>query len=102
MIDLATLKQDDFAPFVDESFELRAESGGTIEAVLARLLSRGGDPAPGSSRVPFSAFFRGPATPILPQQICHVRHPTMGEMAIFLVPVGTEGGGGMLYEAVFS
>ena len=61
----------------------------------------GGDAEGKRVRRPFSLIYRGPLTPILPQQIYPVEHPELGTLELFLVPVGPEGGG-MQYEAVFT
>jgi hypothetical protein len=53
-------------------------------------------------RVPFSLVFHAPGGELLPQQTFTARHPELGELAIFLVPLGPQGDGAMAYEAVFS
>jgi hypothetical protein len=35
----------------------------------------------------FSIAFRGPRWPVLPQRTYHVRHPSLGDFAIFITPV---------------
>ena len=49
----------------------------------------------------FSLFFDGPSDAFLPQQNFHMRHETMGEFEIFLVPI-SNGENGFRYEAVFN
>lgn len=49
----------------------------------------------------FSLFFRGPLEYFFPQHIYHIEHDKMGEMDIFIVPVGKEQDG-FRYEAVFN
>ncbi|MEM5775860.1 MAG: hypothetical protein AAGU05_12735 [Anaerolineaceae bacterium] len=49
----------------------------------------------------FSILFRGPADLPLPQYTYTLRHATLGEMDLFLVPVGRKAGG-YEYEAVFN
>lgn len=56
---------------------------------------------PGPRPEPFSVFFRGPRTVVLPQRIYRLEHERMGTMEIFLVPVGPDEKG-MRYEAVFN
>jgi len=56
---------------------------------------------PGPRQQPFSAYFRGPYPPILPQRIYPVEHDRLGRFEIFLVPIGPDGQG-MRYEAVFN
>lgn len=59
----------------------------------------GRDPA--APREPFSLVFRGPAEPALAQAIQPLRHPRLGTLALFLVPIGADGDG-RRYEAVFA
>ncbi|MEM7479889.1 MAG: hypothetical protein AAF481_01835 [Acidobacteriota bacterium] len=56
---------------------------------------------PDSSREPFSVLFRGPAEPVLEQAIYSLEHAGLGEMGLFLVPLGPKGDG-IEYEAVFT
>jgi len=49
----------------------------------------------------FSLLFRGPMSPFFPQGMYRLIHPKLGELGIFLVPMGPNGGG-MEYEAVFN
>jgi hypothetical protein len=72
-----------------------------LEVVLQGV--RRYEPHPGTRAEPFSALFRGPRTPVLPQQIYKLTHDQMPALEIFLVPVGPDPkAGGMLYEAVFN
>jgi hypothetical protein len=54
-----------------------------------------------SGRGPFSVIFRGPEEPILPQAIYRVSHKKLGELDLFLVPLGPDREG-VRYEAVFT
>jgi hypothetical protein len=64
-----------------------------------RLLER----HPGPRQQPFSVYFRGPRTPVLPQRIYRIEHHGMGSFDLFLVPIGPDPKGGwMVYEAVFN
>jgi hypothetical protein len=49
----------------------------------------------------FSLIFHGPLTPVLPQKIYRLDHDRLGEMDLFLVPIGPKDGG-MQYQAVFN
>ena len=54
------------------------------------------------TRAPFSLFFKDPSpTEILPQKIYPLAHEDLGEMTIFLVPVGQDASG-VTYQAVFN
>ena len=52
-------------------------------------------------RAPFSLLFRNTSPFLFPQQIYPMRHPRVGEVGIFLVPVAQEREG-FLYQAVFN
>ncbi|MFE5322763.1 DUF6916 family protein [Paenibacillus sp. NPDC056579] len=49
----------------------------------------------------FSLLFTGPATPFLPQQLYRMQHEELGELVLFMVPIGREKDG-YLYEIVFN
>jgi hypothetical protein len=51
---------------------------------------------------PFTLVFVGPPEPVLPQRIHHLGHPVLGTLAVFLVPIGYNDAGSVLYEAVFN
>jgi hypothetical protein len=95
--DLATLGISDFAPHRDGSFDLQTQAG----VVPLRLVKV--DPAGNSGRAggAFSLLFASPKGPWLPQAVYPVKHPALGTMEIFLVPVGplAEGNG---YQAIFA
>lgn len=57
--------------------------------------------APPGLRPPFSLVFLGADEHILPQRLYRLRHEQMGELVIFLVPVGKDGRG-VSYQAVFN
>ena len=98
-MDLEQLTRDTFAPLVDSTFAV-GDPGAT--ALGLRLASTGpaGSGLPGR-REPFSLLFQGPLKPLLPQGIHRLLHPELGEIALFLVPVGPLGQA-MQYEAIFS
>ena len=49
----------------------------------------------------FSLIFRGPGDPYLQQMIYSLRHEKLGELSLFLVPVG-KGADGFHYEAIIN
>jgi hypothetical protein len=95
--DLATLVIGDFAPHRDAIFDMHTPAG-SVPLKLVKL-----DPAGNSGRAggAFSLLFASPTGPWLPQAVYPVKHPSLGTMEIFLVPVGplAEGNG---YQAVFA
>ncbi len=95
--DLGKLKLDDFEPHLDAVFEMSSPAG-MVPLKLAKTERSGQAIREGGA---FSLLFVAPAGPWLPQSIYPVRHPALGTMEIFLVPVGpTSGGNG--YHAVFT
>ncbi len=49
----------------------------------------------------FSVFFRGPASPLMGQGMYHLCGDRLGELDLFLVPIGRDPEG-CQYEAVFN
>jgi hypothetical protein len=95
-----------FAPHVGDHFELQLGDGEGFEVVLESCdETRYGSHEQwlqSIDRVPFSLTFLAPGGQLVPQGTFTVRHEKLGELAIFLVPLGPKGGRGMAYEAVFS
>ena len=95
--DIATLTVNDFEPHLDAVFEM-ARPDGMVPLRLAKTESAGQARREGGA---FSLLFVAPAGRWLPQAIYPVRHPALGTMEIFLVPVGPVSGGNG-YHAVFT
>jgi hypothetical protein len=95
--DLAALRIEDFSPHRDAIFDMQT-AGGVVPLKLAKV-----DPAGDSGRAggAFSLIFVAPKGPWLPQAIYPVRHPVLGAMEIFLVPVGPRQDGNA-YQSVFT
>jgi hypothetical protein len=95
----------DFAPHVGERFEVAAEGGSvTVPMVLAEATegTEPGGPGPdGEVRLQFSLVFRGPHEPALPQGTFPVAHADLGDLVLFLVPIGRDSDG-LRYEAAFA
>jgi hypothetical protein len=96
-MELLTLEH--FAGCVNETFAA-ALNDMDVEFVLveARPLET---PARNPMRAPFSLLFRNTSPILFPQQIYAMRHPRVGEVGIFLVPIAQERAG-FLYQAVFN
>lgn len=99
-MDLLTIEP--FREQVGRQFRIYPQSGEPVEVELveanALTASRG---APAGSRPPFSLIFRGPRQVYLPQQIYRIENEQMGQLEIFLVPIGPDPVG-MRFEAVFN
>jgi len=94
---LETLTKEAWSEYLGGSFELTGNGGRTMVLVEVTGLGSG---APGR-RDPYSLVFRGPASPLLPQRIYRIWHHRMGDLELFLVPIGPDGEG-MRYEAIFA
>ena len=93
------LTREDFAGRVGERFTAHAsEQGPVLELELVEV--REGGEAPEGHRKPFALEFRHDDERYLPQQTFKVEHGELGDLAIFLVPLGPKEGA-MRYEAVF-
>ena len=99
MLDLATVRLEQFAACLDQDFEI-VFSDGTLPAKLVEAKQWGPD-QPANVRQPFSLTFRLARSLRLPQGIYQMRHPQLGEMEIFLVQVAGDANTSTL-EAVFN
>jgi hypothetical protein len=54
-----------------------------------------------ASREPFSLLFLNTAPVLFPQQIYRMRHPRLGEVGIFMVPIA-QSRDGFIYQAIFN
>jgi hypothetical protein len=88
-----------FAGCVNETFVASLRDG-TVDFTLveARPLPARGNPG---AREPFTLLFLNRAPVLFPQQIYPMRHPRLGEVGIFLVPIA-QNRDGFVYEAVFN
>jgi hypothetical protein len=87
-----------FAPTVGDAYEIDGGEAGKLELELVDASEAADANAP---RPPFVLTFRGPAEPVLAQQIVPLEHQALGVLEIFLVPIGRDEDG-TTYEAVFS
>jgi hypothetical protein len=96
-MELLTL--DHFAGHVNETFPA-ALNEGEVPFVLVEARGLPAQPSP-AARAPFALLFRNASSFLFPQQIYRMRHPRLGEIGIFLVPVAREREG-FLYQAIFN
>jgi hypothetical protein len=101
MSDLKTLTHAQFESCVHQPFHIDGKNAGPIEAELIEVETRGVLDPGIQRRRPFSVIFRGPMEPILPQSIYAMKNEILGNLEVFLVPIGPDKHG-MRYEAVFS
>jgi len=99
MLDLATVRLEQFAACLNQDFEI-VFSDGTLPVKLVEAKQWGLD-QPANVRQPFSLSFRIERSVRFPQGTYKVRHPQLGEMEIFLVQVAADANSSTL-EAVFN
>ena len=98
-LDFASITLETFLPVVGQTFEAVFPDGRLPMTLLeARPVGTGDPNAP---REPFALVFKGPPGYQLPQYSYRLEHPELGEMLMFLVPIGTNGDSINL-EAVFA
>jgi hypothetical protein len=101
MPDLKMLTHADFKACLSEPFHIEYGDAAPVKAELIEVETTGiFDPAV-HKRQAFSAIFRGPMTPLLAQKAYPVKNTTLGNLKIFLVPIGPDQQG-MRYEAIFA
>lgn len=102
---LQTLKISDFEPFLNQEISIRFHHpDATLQAELIDVHTVNSYSAPGSERAPFSI------TLLTQQQGQHyiqaiytVEHPKLGDIEVFMVPLGPDPArGGMRYEVIFN
>jgi uncharacterized protein DUF6916 len=96
---LQDLTPASFEALTGTPFRVHYGGASPLEIVLYEVARH--EQHPGPRQQPFSAYFRGPYPPVLPQRIYRVEHDQLGTLEIFLVPIGPDGQG-MRYEAVFN
>ena len=97
---LDQLQCADFQSHQNETFEVKAGDQ-TFSLQLIDASPFRETLLEGETRCPFSVVFRGPKEPILWQAIYPLHHGKMGDLELFLVPLGPDAEG-MRYEAVFT
>jgi len=90
---------DDFNGCLDQPFNL--EHNGASHALILISVDRLAKSATSDDREAFSVVFRGDKSQTLEQQIYRISHDALGNMDLFIVPIGLDDEG-MRYEAVFS
>jgi hypothetical protein len=99
MLDLATVRLEEFAACLNQDFEI-VFSDGKLPAKLVEAKQWGPD-QPANVRQPFTLMFRIERSLRFPQGTYKMRHPQLGEMEIFLVLVAADQNSSTL-EAVFN
>jgi hypothetical protein len=98
--DLSTITMEDFEPCLNQSFRIKSEASDSFELIQIKPI--GNAEATKGLRQPFSLLFRGPGETLLEQQVFVLNNKMLGELALFLVPIGPDDDGTMLYDAAFN
>jgi hypothetical protein len=99
MLDLATVRREEFAACLDQDFEIVFPDG-TLPVKLVQANQWGPD-QPRNIRQPFSLTFQTARNLRLPQGIYKMRNATLGEMEVFLVQTAADQTSST-FEAVFN
>jgi len=91
---------DDFNSCLNQPFTLELSDSSVYPLKLISVDKYPGSAAPGVHE-PFSVVFRGDSNTVLDQQIYLIKHCTLDDMELFIVPIGPDDEG-MRYEAVFA
>ena len=89
--------KEGFAEHLNTKFRVPLESSGAVELELVEVVSTLSTPR----QEQFSVFFSGPADVYLPQMTYRMEHDALGQLDLFIVPVGRTPAG-FKYEAVFN
>lgn len=95
------MKLDQFLPHLGETFAVYVGEG---EPAMPIKLVEASELPPHHKSLRADAFqlkFTGPGPAYLQQMIHRLSHPVLGELEIFLVPIGTHGDG-FIYQAIFN
>lgn len=95
------LSLQNFASVAHQGFDLSMGEA-SVPLTLVEVKPIHVRPFPGMLREPFSLIFRAASQVVFPQKLYRLTNPAMGALDIFLVPVGRDRGGGVLYQAVFN
>lgn len=93
--------QESFSRHLNTKFRVEVEAPRPVELELIAVNSRPSDAGEHQGMERFSAVFVGPPDLYLPQQTYPLSHDEMGDLQIFLVPVGRDEQG-FRYEAVYN
>lgn len=100
MSEIGALTAEDFDPLVGGELAARPVGKGAGEPVRLRLVSVTRHPGATGFRAPFSLELLGASSPVQAQGTYRLAHPRLGDLDLFMVPVGASGEG-VTYEIAF-
>jgi hypothetical protein len=93
--------EEEFRRHLGTKFGVRVQAPRPVELELDEVKGYRAGANEASSMERFSLFFYGPGDLMLPQGTFELEHPAMGELLLFMVPVGQDARG-FRYEVVFN
>ena len=90
-----------FAEHIDTQFTVMVEGNQRVSLTLVEVKSLGTRETGELKVESYSLIFEGPTAPMLAQSSFEFVHEHMGELVIFIVPLGPSSGV-MRYEAIFN
>jgi hypothetical protein len=96
-MDLSQIRPEMMKEYIGSEFRSVDTAGKRFSIWLVEVVEK----SKNEPTIAFSLFFHGPLEQFLPQGIHTLQHEPLGEMEIFLVPVGRDASG-FLYEAAFN
>ena len=100
------LHVSDFTGVLNSNFRVIRDSGEVVDVELIEVEVIGERhrlDSQGKVEPAFSLIFLGPMDRLLSQGIHQFEHPTLGSLAIFIVPIGpTRDRVGLRYQAIFN
>jgi hypothetical protein len=93
--------EEDFRRHLGTKFVVRVEAPRPLELELTEVKGYNPQSAEHSGMERFSLFFDGPGDLMLNQGTYTLDHPEMGELMLFIVPIGHDERG-FHYEVVFN
>ncbi|MFP5246639.1 MAG: DUF6916 family protein [Thermoanaerobaculia bacterium] len=101
-VDLRDLTHENTKQYTGDTFHVPFDNGMTIDLVLEEVVVMMEKHLnPRMKRDAFSWRFRGPLDFRLPQNTYNMTHDKLGELRVFIVPIGVVPEGA-LYEALFN
>ena len=94
---LKEFRQATFETCVHSEFQIMENGSAVCALQLTEIVAR----TKTAAQETFSLMFQGPLAPFVPQGVRRLSHSQLGEMDIFLVPVGQDKDG-FQYESVFN
>ena len=93
--------QESFSQHINTKFRVDLETPRPVELELISVKGYQSDANEQQGMERFTALFLGPPDLFLPQQTYPLRHDEMGDLNVFLVPIGRDESG-FRYEAVYN